>query len=74
LGGALSNTKPTSADSISETTGSTEAPEQFEFIGVNYISIIPILVQGIKEQDAKINELELLVIELMKQVEALKKQ
>ena len=48
--------------------------ESIEFIGVNYISIIPILVQGIKEQDAKINELESLIIELQKEVEQLKKQ
>lgn len=52
----------------------TDSTESIEFIGVNYISIIPILVQGIKEQDAKINELELLILDLKKQVEELKKQ
>jgi hypothetical protein len=37
-----------------------------EFLGVNYKSIIPILVQGIKEQDKKINELEMRIKELEK--------
>ena len=52
----------------------SHSPESIDFIGVNYISIIPILVQGIKEQDTKINELEFLILELKKQVEELKKQ
>ena len=46
--------------------------ETLEFIGVNYISVIPILVQGLKEQDSKINELESVIMELKKQIEELK--
>jgi len=47
--------------------------ENIQFMGVNYISIIPILVQAVKEQDAKINQLESMLLKLQQQLDDLKK-
>ena len=43
-----------------------EENEFEEFLGVNYISIIPILTQALKEQDDRILELEKKILELEK--------
>lgn len=45
-----------------------EENEFEEFLGVNYISIIPILTQALKEQDDRILELEKKILELEKKM------
>ncbi|MFN4972501.1 MAG: tail fiber domain-containing protein [Bacteroidota bacterium] len=66
-GGSTVNNE-TNAGTIQPSAGS------LEFIGVNYLAIIPILVQGIKEQDTKITQLEKSIAELKAQVEELKQK
>jgi len=61
-GGRLSKNKSNSKAEITDA-------ESIEFLGINYTSIIPFLVQGMKEQDDKIKELEQLVMELKQQVQ-----
>jgi hypothetical protein len=45
-----------------------EENEFEEFLGVNYVSIIPILTQALKEQDDRILELEKKILELEKKM------
>jgi hypothetical protein len=45
-----------------------EENEFEEFLGINYISIIPILTQALKEQDDRILELEKKILELEKKM------
>jgi len=58
-----------SSKNESKMHGLGQSNESMEFLGINYTSIIPFLVQGMKEQDEKIRELESVVMELKQQVE-----
>lgn len=71
---ALSTTGGNTVNGESKEGNSQASAETLEFVGVNYLSIIPILVQGIKEQDTKINQLEKSISELKAQVEELKRK
>jgi hypothetical protein len=59
------NLSTTGSGDISNKKQKNDSNEMIEFSGINYISLIPILVEGLKEQDNKINE-------LTKQIEELK--
>jgi len=54
----------TLGSSIDAEKGKKEEREEITFEGVNYISLIPIMVKAIKEQDAKIIDLENTINEL----------
>lgn len=59
----LSTTRSSFSENAQESEKNNSSQPQ-EFLSVNYISIIPILVQSIKEQQKRIEKLENMIIEL----------
>lgn len=69
------NLSTTGGGSFGDKTISTNEDNDtdvIEYKGINYISLIPIMVQSMKEQDKRIEELENLIFEMQNEIDILK--
>jgi hypothetical protein len=68
----LSTTGSIGDETIS--TNENDATDVIEYKGINYISLIPIMVQSMKEQEERIAELEKMVLKMQDELNILKEK